>query len=565
MSLINGSLQIGRSALLAHQAAMQVIGNNIANAGNSNYTRQTPHMTSVTGTGLSGGAGVQMTGVERQIDMAIEQRLRTGLSDQSYDEMMSNYLGRMETLYNEMTTNDISTGLSNYFNSFSALQSNPEDVTARSSVVEEAKSLISQIQSLRKDLTGLYTELSDSTVESVDGINKITKQLASLNSKIAQANASNQSSGSLMDQRDTLLKELSEYANIEAIEQPSGAVTVYLGTDPLVQFDQARELEAVKVPDGDVIIPKVYFADTGKEVHIEGGKAGAVDELINTIVGGNLNDLDTLAAGLIFEVNKLHSSGQGLHGYTQTTSEHSVTDPNAALNNAGLTFKPTNGSFMLTVKDATTNPPTETVTQINVNLSGLGVQTTLTSLANQIDAADNISAQILADGRLSITSTSENYTFTFNDDTSNVLASLGINGFFTGTNASNIGINPNLVADPSLLACSRSNKPLSGNSLNAEALAKLPSTASKMLSNMSITEYYRNIVGELGTQTATSKQQLEVHEAIAESLQSQRDAISGVSLDEETINLMANQRAFQGSARYITVVNEMLQTVLDLI
>lgn len=565
MGLINGSLQIGRSAILAHQAAMQVIGNNIANAGNANYTRQTPHLTSLMGTGLDGGAGVEMSGIERQIDMAIEQRLRVGLSDQSYDQMMSDYLGRMETLYNEMTKNDISTGLSTFFNSFSALQSNAEDVTARSSVIEEAQSLISQIQSLRKDMVSLYTELSDSTVESVDGINQITEQLASLNVKIAQAKASGQSAGSLMDQRDTLLKELSEYADIQAIEQPSGAVTVYMGTDPLVQYDQARKLESVKEADTDVIIPKVYFADTGKEVHIQGGKAGAVDELINTIVRGNLKDLDTLASALIFEVNKLHSGGQGLHGYTQTSSTNLVNDPNAALNNAGLTFTPTNGSFMMTVKDKTTTPPTETVTQINVNLSGLGAQTTLTDLANQIDAIENLNAQILADGRLVISSTSDNYTFTFNDDTSNVLASLGINGFFTGTNASNIAVNPNLVSDPSLVACSRSNNPLPGNTTNAELIAKLPGTASKMLGGMSVTEFYRNVVGKLGTQASTSKQQLEIHNAIVETLQSQRDAVSGVSLDEETINLMANQRAFQGSARFITVVNEMLQTVLDLI
>jgi flagellar hook-associated protein 1 FlgK len=565
MGLINGSLQIGRSAIMAHQSAMQVIGNNIANAGNTNYTRQTPHLSSVPGSRLDGGAGVLLTGIERQIDAAIEQRLRTGWSDKSYDQMMSDYLARMETLYNEMTTNDISTGLSAFFNSFSALQINPEDGTARSSVIHEAQSLIDQIQSLRKDLVGLYTELTDSTIESVDGINKITKQIADLNVRIAQATSTGVGTGSLLDQRDALLKELSEFADILAIDQPNGTVTVYMDTDPLVQYDQARELKIEKVAEGDVVVPKVYFADTGKETHIQGGRAGAVDDLIHQIVRGNLNDLDTLAAGLIFEVNKLHSSGQGLHGYTQVFSSNRVTDSHAALNNAGLPFKPVNGSFMITVKDATTHPPTETVTQINVNLSGMGVPTTLAELAAQINAVGNIKAEISPDGRLKLSSTSENYTFTFNDDTSNVLACLGINGFFTGTNASNIAVNSDLTADPQLVACGKSNTPLPGNSTNAELISKLPITESAMLGGMSITEYYRNLVGRLGTQTATSNQKLEVHTAIVESLQAQRDAISGVSLDEETINLMSNQRAFQGSAKFITVVNQLLQTVLDLI
>jgi flagellar hook-associated protein 1 FlgK len=563
MGLINGSLQIGRSAILANQSALQVIGNNIANAGNPNYTRQTPVMSPVAGSslpeGFDPGAGVQLTGVTRNIDEALEERLRVAISNQTYDETVTQYLSRLEALYNELTNEDISSGLTSFLNAFSDLNTNPQDATARTIAINEGASLVQQIQTLRQDIVRLYDELGNTMSESVDGINAITKQIADLNVKIANATSSGNTAGALLDQRDTLLKDLAELADIKVIDQIGGTVTVYLGSDPLVQYNQARQLELVREPETDVLTPHVYFTDTGKETHIEGGKAGAVDELINQVVTANLDDLDTFAAGLIFEVNKLHSSGQGLHGYTEVSATNLVSDPDAALNAAGLPFTPQNGSFMITVRDKTTDPITETVSQININLNS-----TLTDLANQINAIDNVNASITADGRLTIATAGDNFTITFNDDTSNVLACLGINTFFNGSDAGNIKVNQKLIDDPALLACGSSNNPLPGDGSNAGDIFNLKKTASNMLKGMSVTEYYQTMVGELGSATRAAQQRYEIHAAITDTLQSQREAVSGVSIDEETINLMTTQRAFQGAARFVTVINELLDEVLKI-
>ncbi|MFA5864403.1 MAG: flagellar hook-associated protein FlgK [Phycisphaerae bacterium] len=565
MGLINGSLQIGSSALLAHQAAMQVIGNNIANAGNTDFTRQTPIMTSTRGAmlpqGFDSGAGVQLTGIERQIDTALEQRLRSATSDKSHDDFISTTLGRLQSLYPDLTEEGLSTKLNDFFDAFSKLQATPQDESIRSTVIQEGQSLAEQIQTLRDDIIDIYNDVGETMGQTVDQINSITGQIADLNVQIANAKSGGDTAGALMDKRDGLLKQLSELTDINVIEQDNGQVTVYIDSDPLIQGNEARTLEVRKTTQGDIVQPEVIFSDNSRKPNITGGTAGAVNELLNTLINGNLHQLDTLASGLIYEVNLVHSSGQGLHGYSEITSTNATVDPTDALNAAGLDYTPKNGSFLITVTDKNTGQ--QTVSQINVNLSGLGTQATLNNLAAQINLTPNLSATVLADGRLKVSSANNNSTFTFSEDNSGVLAGLGINSFFTGNGAANIDVNSDLVADPQLVACAKNNLP--GDGTNAADISQLRTTSADSLNGLSITDYYRSIISDVGTRTAAATQNLNIHSSIVDTLQAQRESISGVSLDEETINLMSNQQAFAGAARFITVINSMLQEVMKLI
>lgn len=565
MGLLNGSLQIGRSALLAHQSAMQIIGNNVANAGNSDYTRQTPRLGPIYGAklpeGFTSGAGVQLMGIERQIDEALEQRLRSALSDTSHDDLISQTLGRLETLYNAMGETSLSQSLSNLFNAFSKLQSNPQDVSARSVVTEEGDALTQKIRMLRKDIVGIYNEMTDVMAETVAKINLLTDQIAALNVQVANARAGGDTAGALMDQRDSLLKELSGLTDINVVRQDDGEVTVYIDSDPLVQSGHARKLELRKETNGDRVLPRLVFSDNQRRANVMGGRAGAIEELVTTLIDGNLNDLDAFASGLIFELNKLHASGQGLHGYNSVTSSDAVTDPAAAINRAGLYFAPQNGSFLITVLDKNTEQ--STVHQINVDLNGTPPETSLNDIVAQINGVANLTATVQANGRLTIAADSENYTFTFSEDSSYVLAALGINTFFTGRNASDIAVNPALAADPQLVGCATANLP--GDGTNAAAISLLRTSPAASLNGLSVSEFYRSLVGRIGTQTASAKQRLETHAAIRDTLQAQREAVSGVSLDEETVNLLTNQHAFQGAARFISTINEMLQQIMQIV
>jgi flagellar hook-associated protein 1 FlgK len=562
MSLI-GSLQVGKSAILTNQSAIQVIGNNIANAGNTEYTRQRVELRALYGS-TDYGDGVEVSGVTRIADEALNARLRQAQSDTSYDETRSDYLSQLESIYNELTDEDLSTGLNDFFGSFSTLSSTPDDTVARNTVIDQGQSLVEQVQTIRQAIIDLNNTLTESMKDAVDGINNITEQLASLNVQIATATSTGNTASALLDQRDSLLGDLSELTDITVSEQDNGSVLVYLGSDPLVQNNQARQLKVETEVNGTTVSPVIRFTDNNKQVTIEGGKVGSINDLIHEDIDGNLDDLDTLISGLIYEVNKVHSSGQGLVGYDTTTSTNKVSDPDAVLTAAGLTYTPQNGSFKITITDAKTGDTVKTAT-INVDLNGLGSNDlSLNDLTALIDGVDYINASTTSDGRLTITSDSDDYTFNFSEDTSNILTCLGINGFFTGTGAGDIAVNSELVNNPQLLACSQSGITNTGDGSNATAIADLATASSTKLNGESITSYYESMVGSLGSEVASASQQYDVHSTISDSLQTQWDALSGVSVDEETINLMSYQRGFQGAAKFISTISELMDAIMQI-
>jgi flagellar hook-associated protein 1 FlgK len=565
MGLINGSLQIGKTAILAQQSVMQVIGNNIANAGNTDYTRQTAKLSPLKGAtlpdGSEPGAGVIVSSIQRNIDEALEQRLRDAKAVTTYDDTISNALGKLETLYNEMTDNDLSTLMNTFFDAFSEVQADSDNTSARYTLTEAARSMANQIRLLRSDVVGVYDSVGKTMEEGVSKINDLTSQIAKLNVDIANASTGGESPSALMDQRDAMLKQLSEMADITAIPHNTGDVSIYLNGKPLVQYDSARQLKVEYIAEGELAVPKVRFADNNDNAEINSGTLGAGVDLVTDFVIDNLNRLDTLAASLIFEVNKIHSSGQGLVGYSETTSDYAVQDSTVPLDEAGLPFTPVNGTFKINMLDSNTGQKTEYV--IKVDLDGIGADTTLQSLAADLTAIPGLDATVLANGQLRLSSTSDNYTFTFGEDTSHALATLGINSFFTGEDGGSIAMNDALIDNPQLVAAATNGE--AGDGSNAEAIANLRFQGAASLNGITIPDYYRGIVSDLATQAAEAMNNYNIHNAVLETLQAQREAISGVNVDEETIDLLAAQRAFQGASRYISTVNSLMQEVLDLL
>src|SRR2546423_14473951 len=120
VSLI-GTLNLASSALAVQQAALQVTGNNISNAGNADYTRQTSSIESTPDQqlqpGIFLGTGINLSSVQRQIDEALQGRLRSSISDNESADQMQQWLGRVEATFNELSDDDLSTPLSKFFNS----------------------------------------------------------------------------------------------------------------------------------------------------------------------------------------------------------------------------------------------------------------------------------------------------------------------------------------------------------------------------------------------------------------------------------------------------------------
>jgi len=278
------------------------------------------------------------------------------------------------------------------------------------------------------------------------------------------------------------------------------------------------------------------------------------------ILGGFHDQLDEFARTLAFEFNKLFSSGQGLKGYQSIASEALVDDTAAALDATGLDFTPVNGSLQVQVFDRQTGL-TET-TDIFVKLNGLDDDTTLEDLAAALDAVDGISAAVTPTRGLTIRSDSSTQEFAFANDTSGVLAALGLATFFSGTSASGMKVNQAVLDNPALFAAS--NGGIGAGTGNAVELAAFLDRPLDGASGSTLDVMYSRLVGGVAESASAAAAVAEGFRVFEQSLTGQHLAITGVNLDEEAVRLITLQRTFQASARYISTLSELLELLVNL-
>jgi flagellar hook-associated protein 1 FlgK len=568
VALLGAAFQIGRSALAAYQAAISITGQNIANVGNPDYARQTGQLDALPGgmtlAGVAPGAGVNLSGLERHIDEAVEARLRLALGQRSGAQTIYQTLSGVEALYNELTDADLSSQLSAFFSSLSDLQTDPAEPTTRNLVISNAGTVIQTLQRQRNGLLSEVEGLNKSAAQVTETANSLAQEIAHLNEQVVAAEAQGQGgAGPLRDRRDSLLRQLGELMDIQVREQDNGIVNVYVGSEPLVDFNRSRGLKTQTVREDGLARVTVRFADNNGTVVMRSGKLAAIVQARDVHLAGQLAKIDQLTAGLIYEVNCVHSSGRGLVGYTQLTGSYALQDANVALSSsqAGVPFPVQNGTFLVHVRDQATGRVTTRM--IEVDLDGLNNDdTTLNSLAAALDNVPGITASVTGDNRLQL-SADAGWEISFSEDNSHALAALGVGTFFEGTNATTIAVNAAVRADPRLLATSVDGTP--GDGTNAGRLAAVGASASALLGNVSIQEFHEAIVTGLGVDTAAANTEQEAADAAYSSLLAQREATSGVSLDEETINLMKYEQSFQGASRFLSVVNSLTDEVLNLV
>jgi flagellar hook-associated protein 1 FlgK len=566
MSLI-GTLNVGKTALAVNQAAIQVTGNNVANAGNADYTRQSPSIGPTRDQqirpGVFLGTGVSLDGVKRQIDEALEGRLRGSISENASADEYQQWLGRVESVFNELGDDDLSTRLSTFFGSWSNLANEPQNVGLRQVVIQNGDSVANWVKDLRNQLGNLQGDVDNRLGAQVKDADGLAQQVADLNGQIVIAEGgTGGTANGLRDRRDAILKQLAQLSGVKTVPQTNGTVSVYIGSEPLVVGTQNRGLALKQdVANGKTSSYVLFKANNGT-VNVKDGQIGGLLQS-RTKVGEVIDSIDSVAHNLIFELNKLHSSGQGFKGTQSATATNVVEDPTLALNDpkTGLKFTPSNGSFVVHVKQKATGVVTSTLVQVDLDGTG-GNDTTLNSLKTDLDNITDVHAAINA-GKLTIAADSDAVEITFSQDSSGALAALGINNFYTGTDARDIAMSDALKDDPSLLAAAKNGEP--ADNQTARLVAGLETKAITSLKGLSLKDTYQGMVNTVGTAAAAAKTEAEAAATVKETLESQREALSGVSLDEEAINLMKQQRAFQGAARLVAAVDELMKTVISMV
>lgn len=575
---LTASLQIGRTALTAAQAALQVTGNNLANAATPGYHRQAATLVPVRG-GIESekaffGRGVALQDINRQIDESLQARLRGAISDQEASNLEQSLLSQIESVLGELNEGDLSTQLSRFFNAFSELANNPNASETRSVIVEQGVTLASFMQRMRGSLVGLRDQVDAQLRTNVQQADDLLSRIAGLNKEIAVSEAGRAVNNSLRDQRDLLVDDLSKLIEVSTVEQPNGSLDVLIGSSPVVQGDTSRGLSVTFQSNGSSVDAIVQITDKLERVKPTSGSIGALLNQRQGTIQQTLTDLDAVASAVIFEVNDIHASGRPSEGLTTATATLSVptAEQTLALNDpanqtlAGLPFAPRNGSFVVVVRDAATGA--ETRTTISVDLDGVDAtgapgfsnDTSLQDLQTALNAVGNLTATITSNGQLKIDA-GAGFAFHFEDDTSGALASLGINTFFAGKDAADIAVRDEVIGNPGLVVAGAA----PGANDAARKIAGLIDAPSKLAGGVSITEAWRRTSDRIAVASNGASTRAQAAGVVRASLDAQQLAISGVSVDEESINLITQQRQFQAAARFIASVDEMTQILLGLI
>jgi flagellar hook-associated protein 1 FlgK len=568
MSLI-GTLNLAGNALAVQQAALQTTSNNISNAGNANYTRETANLTPGVDQqlqpGVSIGTGVDLTSITRQIDQALQSRINSATADSSSASTSSNYLGQVQSTLNALGADGstLSSQLSTFFNGWSSLANNPTDDGARQVVVQNGVELASYIQTLGSQLTALQSTVNTTVANQATSADTLASDIATLNGQIvtAQSGAAG-TANSLLDQRDADVLQLSQLMNVQTVAQPDGTVNVYVGSEPLVTGTTSNGVAVKQQSVNGEVQNVIVFKSSNSNIQIT---SGSIAGLTNTEgeIANVVGQLNSITGNLIFQVNKLTSSGQGTTGVTSATATNAVTSTTAALSDTtdnGLKFATTTGSFVVHVTNTNTGLTTSTLVHVDEN--GTGTDTTLDSLTAQLNGIANVTAAD-TNGTLAINSSGSDQQITFSDDTSGTLAALGINSFFTGNDSTNIAVNSTVQNNLSLVTAAQNGE--SADNQTALAISTLGDAAQTGLNGQSINQAYQNMVNGVATQAAGATADATSTAQVVSTLQSQRQNLSGVSLDEETVNLLQEQNAYQAAARVITTVNTMMTDLMNLI
>ncbi len=318
--------------------------------------------------------------------------------------------------------------------------------------------------------------------------------------------------------------------------------------------------------------------DSGR---LSGGTMAAYFMVRDYDIGTYMDKLDAFAESLAWEVNFAYSQGAGTTLLSSYLGTSQVEDLSKALgvSSSGLDYydKLTEGNFTINLYDSVTGDRID-FSAIDFDPSTPEIDNFDPSVHTMFDVVEAINntfpgqvdAQIV-DGKLQITAR-EGMEIAFSQDSSGLLAALGINTFFSGSDASSISVNSTLTQNSSLIHTGSVNEAgiiTAGDNSVSLDIAGLSSQAVKISTvwentTTSLTSFYSGLVTLVGADSANASFNAQYHGTLSDTIYAKTQAISGVNLDEEMASLIKFQHSYTASAKLITTADEMLQTIIGL-
>ena len=555
---IFSTLSSAKLGLLAQQLAIEVTGQNVANVETEGYSRQDVSFEANTPRGhikYGGlhqlGTGVRIASIER----AHDQFLFTQIMDEGdltgSTEVKKEIFEQLEVLFNEGSGRSLNDALGLFFSSVHDLAANARGLPERVDLISKAEHLASTFNQTGNQLFTIQRNI-DATIETeVAEINTLTTQIGKLNESIhANEPTSQYKANDLRDNRDRLVKELSKKIDIQLVQESDNQISLTLkdGT-ALVLKDQVFDL-STSINANNESFNDVYI-DTGSTTKnitstIKGGELRGYLDMRDTEVESILDKMNILSGSFIQEFNSIHREGFGIDGSSGLDffTPLDVTVDHDADNTGTAVVSMTNASPTTVSVDefeiAFTGSDTFTLNNLTTNASSGTFTFTTGSTFNIKDGFAVAISGTAASG--------DKVTFSVSEDAASLMS-----------------VSSTITADGQKIAAGTTTN---GDGGNALLMADLQNelvfnsvTWSSESGSFTFDEYYNAVVSTIGIESFSAQAILRQQEGVMLQLNSRRESISGVSIDEEMIKMIKFQQAYNASARMISMVDEMLDTL----
>ena len=313
MSGLYGSLSTALSALFANQQALETSANNVANANTPGFSRQRPVFVPgdpVTVGSLSFGMGVVLEKIQSLRDPLLELRLDQQSQQQGKLDSTLGALQQIQVTFSG-TDSGIGSAVTQFFDSLQQLSTDPSSLSLRQGVLTAAGNLATVFNTSSQNLLTQRANLDLNVTQTVDDINTLTAQIATVNGQITNLENLKEDASAFIDKRTTLMRQLSGLVDVSVIQTEHGiALTASNGT-PLVSEATSFPLKTFVSTDGTE-----HILAEGKDItsSLSGGKLGGLIAVRDTTIPGLQSNLDQLAAGLATALNTAHRAGFDLNG-----------------------------------------------------------------------------------------------------------------------------------------------------------------------------------------------------------------------------------------------------------
>ncbi len=608
-------LNIGQSGLYAYQSALDTTAHNITNSETEGYTRQVMGQKAAKALQMNStygmaGTGVNVTGVTQMREVYYDEKYWS--NNKLYGEYNSkaHYMTEVENYFNEVNDGGFTTTFNSLYSSLEELQKNPSSATVRTQVINYAESLTEFFNSVATNLKGVQEECNFEIRNQVDQINSTSQQIAALTKQIVTLEVQGGTANDLRDQRALLVDELSQIANISVTEKAVGSsgvgVTSYIvkiDGVTLVDGSNYNKLEVVpraeKYNQNDIdglydikwsngqdfdersttlsgsLQALLEVRDGNNQASFKGSVDASAGDTFLTVTDSNVNDtmkLNIPETGIITVGNREY----GYNGFQVT--KDTITDKfvyTFTLNKAVAVDAV--GETAKIGEDITFKGIPYYMNQLNEfvrtyakafnDIHRTGVDSEGKAGSDVFNGSNKINGRNYTFGPLADSEDAEYYDFgTFTSQTGDysevIPEDQPLYGSYYFVTAENFTVSKSFLRNPALLATSTD---IVNGIENNDIVDKLLALRNdKTYFEQGTPEaYFQTLVAEIGIDTDKSNTISASQANILDTITNQRLSVSGVDVDEEAMNLVRYQNAYNLSAKVITVMNEIYNKLIN--